>query len=214
VAATIYAVFRERLMRDLMTPILGPLAAEALAGAPRGAVAHMTRLRARLTEMIRRNDRTLLPPDADWPAVLSKALSGAVTELRETPGRDLSTWRWGRIHATQPQHTLSATFPELAGLLNPPSVPMGGDGDTVQAASFIAGAGYGMTSMSVARYVFDLADWDRSAWVVPLGSSGHPGSPHFADQARVWGEVQLVPMRYDWQRIRSEAETHQTLDPV
>jgi penicillin amidase len=214
VPATIYAVFRERLVRQLMEPILGPLTAEAFAEAPRGAVAHMARVRARLAEMVRHCDRTLLPPGGDWPGAMARALSDAVADLRATLGPDLSVWRWGRIHATQPQHSLSATFPDLAPLLNPPSVPMGGDGDTVQAASFIAGAGYGVTSTSVARYVFDLGDWDRSAWIVPLGASGHPGSPHYADQAGVWGAVRLLPMRYDWTRIRQEAETRQVLEPA
>ena len=213
VPAAIYAVFRERLVRRLMEPILGPLTAEAFAGAPRGAVAHMARIRARLAEMIRGGDRTLLPT-GDWPAAMAGALSDAVAELQATLGPDVSTWRWGRLHATQPLHTLAATFPDLAPLLNPPSVPMGGDGDTVQAAAFIAGAGYGVTVTSAARYVFDLGDWDRSAWVVPLGSSGHPGSPHYADQASAWAEVQLLPMRYDWARIRAEAEAHQALEPA
>jgi penicillin amidase len=126
----------------------------------------------------------------------------------------MASWRWGRLHATRPRHTLSATFPDLAGLLDPPSVPMGGDGDTVQAAAFIAGDGYGLTSTSVARYVFDLGDWERSGWVVPLGASGHPGSPHYADQAPAWADVRLFPMRYGWERIRAEAEAHQILDPA
>ena len=59
VAPTIYSAFRERLLRELMEPILGPLAAEAFAGTPRGAVGHMARLRALLTPMIRRDDRGL-----------------------------------------------------------------------------------------------------------------------------------------------------------
>ena len=214
VAATIYAVFRERLMRDLMTPILGPLAAEAFAGAPRGAVAHVSRLRARLTEWIRRDDRRLLPPGTDWPAVLEQVLADAVGELRERLGPDPAAWRWARLHRTQPRHPLSVSHPELADLLDPPPVPMGGDGDTVQQAGFISGAGYAVTGLSVARYVFDLGEWDRSAWIVPLGASGHPGSPHYADQAAAWAETRLLPMRYDWTRIRREAETHQTLDPA
>jgi penicillin amidase len=101
-----------------------------------------------------------------------------------------------------------------ASLLDPPSVSMGGDSDTVQAASFVAGAGYGLTSTSVARYVFDLADWERSAWVVPLGASGHPGSPHYADQVRAWSECRLVPMRYSWTRIAADAESRQVLSPA
>ncbi|HEV8640271.1 MAG TPA: penicillin acylase family protein [Methylomirabilota bacterium] len=212
-APTIYSAFRERLMRDLMAPILGPLTVEAFAGGGRGAVAHMARLRARLTDMIRRDDRTLLPPDADWPAALRAALAAAVAELRDALGPEVASWRWGRLHATQPRHTLSAAFPELARLFDPPSVPMGGDGDTVQAASYIATAGYGLTSTSVARYIFDVGDWNRSAWVVPLGSSGHAGSPHYADQAATWGEVHLLPMRYEWTQIRADAESQQTLEP-
>jgi penicillin amidase len=212
VAATVYAVFRERLMRDLLAPILGPLSSEAFAGAPRGAVAHMTRLRSRLTEMIRTNDRTLLPEGATWPAVLEGALTGAVTELTELLGPDTSGWRWSAIHRTEPRHPLSAAFPERASELDPPSVGVAGDGDTVQAAGFIAGGGYGLTLTSVARYVFDLADWEQSAWVVALGVSGDPRSPHYADQVETWAAVKLLPMRYDWDRIRSAARTHATLD--
>ena len=90
---------------------------------------------------------------------------------------------------------------------------MGGDGDTPQAGSYSPAGPYTMTSMSVARYVFDLGDWDSSVWVIPLGASGHPGSPHYADQAPVWAEIQLVPMLYDWERIASNAESSQTLTP-
>jgi penicillin G amidase len=213
VTPTIYAAFRERLMRDLMAPLLGPLTTEAFAGAPRGAVAHMARLRSLLADWIRRDDRTLLAPDTEWPAVIARALAGAVDELDcLAPGDDAR--RWGRRHVTRPSHPLSAAYPDWADVLDPPSVSMGGDGDTVQQAGFLGGAGFDVTALSVARYVFDLGDWDRSGWVVPLGASGHPGSPHYADQLPTWGTVRLVPMRYDWTRIRVEAETHQTLEPA
>jgi penicillin G amidase len=213
IAPTIYSVFRERLMRDLMAPILGPLSSEAFAGTPRGAVAHMARLRARLTDFIRNDDRTLLADGASWPAMLEGALTAAVAELTELLGPDTAEWRWGALHRTVPRHTLSPAFPESAVLLDPPAVEMGGDADTVQAASFIAAGGYGLTSTSVARYVFDLGDWERSAWIVPLGSSGHAGSAHYADQVEAWSRVSLLPMRYDWTGIPRDAETHQVLEP-
>jgi penicillin amidase len=112
---------------------------------------------------------------------------------------------------TRPKHPLSAVFPDAADLLDPPSIGVGGDGETVQASSFVPGAGYAVTGTSVARYVFDLSDWSRSAWIVPLGVSGHPGSPHFADQIQDWAAVRLRPMRYEWERIRAEAEQPQQL---
>ena len=105
---TVYAVFRERLMRDLMAPLLGPLTAEAFAGAPRGAVGHMARLRSLLADWIRRDDRTLLPPGTEWPAVIARALAGAVAEAGAArAGRD-DARRWGRLHVTRPRHPLSA----------------------------------------------------------------------------------------------------------
>lgn len=211
VAPTVYAGFRERLMRELMTPLLGPLVTEAFAGAPRGAVAHMARLKSRLTEMIERDDRSLLPAGQTWPEALAHAFAGAVGDLRAALGPDVTTWRWGRLHRTEPRHPLSATFPDAAGPLDPPAVAMGGDGDTVQAASFIHAAGYGLTSTSVARYVFDLGDWERSRWIVPLGASGHPGSRHYADQAQTWADIRLLPMRYAWDRIAADAESRQVL---
>jgi penicillin amidase len=213
-AATLYAAFRARLLRDVLGPRLGPHAADAFARVPGAPVTHVARLRGRLIEWIRDDDRTLLPAGDDWASAMARALAGAVAALRETLGPDPASWAWARLHVTRPVHPLSAAFPDLQGLLDPPSVPAGGDGDTVQAADFVPAAGFEVTLTSVARYVFDLGDWERSAWIVPLGASGHPGSPHYADQARDWSAVRLRPMRYDWARVASEAEGHQRLEPA
>jgi penicillin G amidase len=213
VAATIYAVCREFLLRSVMEPRLGPLAREAFGRELSGGVIFMAHFKARLTTLIQENDRSLLPADTEWDTLLAQALAQASDWLRQALGDDPHAWQWGRIHRTAPQHTLAGAFPDCAQLLNPPSHAMGGDGDTVQAASFIPGAGYALSSTSVARYLFDLDDWQRSAWVVPLGSSGHPGSPHYADQSATWAQLELQPMLYDWQRIQSEAETTQRLEP-
>ena len=62
-------------------------------------------------------------------------------------------------------------------------------------------------------HVYDLADWNNSWWVVPLGASGHPGSPHYADQMERWADVGLYPMPYDWEVIKVGAETAQQLRP-
>ena len=129
-------------------------------------------------------------------------------------GDDMDSWTWGAVHKTRPVHTLSASYPELSDLLDPPSVPMGGDGDTPQAGFFDPAEPFVMMSMSVARYLFDPSDWDRSRWTVPLGSSGHPGSPHYADQAPIWSEIEMVPMDYSPRAVRSAARTMQTLHPT
>jgi penicillin amidase len=213
VAPAIYAALRDRLARDLVTPILGPLAAEAFGAVLSGGTLHMVRFKAGLAEMIASDDRRLLPPGTDWPTALARALAGAVSDLRAALGDDMDGWRWGRLHVTRPQHPLVPGFPDLATRLDPPSVAVGGDTDTVNASGYLPGAGYQVTLTSVARYVFDLGDWEQSAWIVPLGASGHPASPHWADQVTDWAEGRLRPMRYDWTRIRAGSESRQALLP-
>ena len=100
----------------------------------------------------------------------------------------MSEWTWGRVHRTSPRHALSAAFPNLAQELNPPSVGTHGDGFTPLAGSYSAAEPYIVTSASMARYVFDTANWDNSRWVVPLGASGHPGSPHLLRSGRDMGK--------------------------
>ena len=213
VAPTIYSATRDRLVRKVLEPILGPLAAEAFSPAGRGGPGHIARLRSHFPRMIKAGDRTLLPAGADWESLLADAFVEALDELTQRLGSDTGEWRWGTVHHTRPRHPLSAAHPELDGLLDPPSVPMGGDGDTPQAGSYSPGDQFVMTSMSVARYAFDLADWEKSRWVVPLGSSGHPGSDHYADQTPVWQQVQMLPMTYSWQKLQSEAESRQSMLP-
>jgi penicillin G amidase len=213
-AAMVYAVCREYLIRAVIEPLLGPLAQQALSGGLYGGLMSMSQLRARLHHMMQADDRTLLPAGADWTSLLTTALARAVSWLRQELGDDLRAWHWGRLHRTASRHPLAVVFPELGELLNSPAVAVGGDGDTVQAASFNASIGYTVSSTSVARYVFEVGNWHRSAWVVPFGSSGHPASPHYADQVSMWDRVQLYPMLYDWSQISAEAEARQRLEPL
>jgi penicillin G amidase len=145
--------------------------------------------------------------------MLSRALAKGVATLRERLGGNLEAWQWRRKHQARPRHTLSAVFPELAELLEPPAIPMSGDGDTPLAGSYSPAEPATVTGLSAARYAFDLSNWNNSLWAVPLGSSGHPGSPHYHDQSETWRQVQMVPMQYDWNYISAHRETKQQLEP-
>ena len=83
--------------------------------------------------------------------------------------------------------------------------------DTPKAAGYAPLGPYTIAGTSVARYIFDISDWDNSRWIVPLGSSGYPGSPHYSDQADIWAEVGYIPMQYDWGKIKLAATSTQTL---
>ena len=213
VQPTIYSAFRWRLNRALHEHNLGPLAHEALQATGRGAPFHLHRLEATFHELAQENDTGLLLPDTDWGTMMSRALAEGVADLRARLGNDMESWTWDSVHVTRPRHPLSASFPEVAALLDPPSVPLGGDADTPLRSGYDPSGSFEITGVSVNRYVFDTSDWDNSGWVIPLGASGHPGSPHYADQVPAWAAVELLPMLYSWDKVQQSAKTVQELKP-
>ena len=214
VQPTIYSAMRDALLKEVLeTNLTEKLADEAWHPADRGLGSFSNRLKARLVAMIGQDDRSLLPKGDTWPTAVARALSKAVGTLSERLGEDMDQWRWERVHQARPKHNLSAAFPELADLLDPPAIPTSGDGDTPLQGGYSPADPATVTSLSVARYSYDPANWENSLWVVPLGSSGHPGSSHYADQSETWRRVKMIPMGYDWDRIKASCETEQTLNP-
>ncbi len=214
VGPAIYSSVRDALLKEILGNVLPPTLAEnAWHPADRGLGSFGNRLKALIVTMMDKDDRSLLPDGDTWPVALSRALAKGVEALKERLGGDPGQWRWERIHQAVPQHTLSPAYPELAELLDPPAMPTSGDGDTPLQGGYSPSGPAIVTSLSVARYSYDMADWNSSLWAVPLGSSGHPGSPHYHDQSETWRKVQMVPMEYDWAQIVKSCETQQTLEP-
>ncbi|MFV0525617.1 MAG: penicillin acylase family protein [Acidimicrobiales bacterium] len=151
------------------------------------------------------------PPD---PAILAGTLGSIVDQvaarLADRFGPDPATWSWGPLHPTVNAHPLAA-----AGIgpaeWSPPADPCPGDGDTVRCAAVNPAAGTGASVASVARYVFDLADWDRSGWVVPHGVSGVPGGAHDKDQRPAWLAAELLPMAYSPAAVAAATVTSEPL---
>jgi penicillin amidase len=220
-APTIYAVWKEHLVALVLERTrLGELAGAPFVSALANPVAN--RVRAALVAQLVAGDDRLLVPAADgaggagtptWDGLLAESFGSAVSWLEQHLGSDVEGWVWSGVHVTVPWHPLSGRFPDAQ--LDPPEVPLGGDDDTVQAAYYqeLTDEGFAITNTSMARYVFDLADWDNSAWIVPLGGSGDPGSPHFADQVGTWAATRLMPMTYSWERIEARATSREVVDP-
>lgn len=215
VPATIYATTRDVLMRLLLEPIFGAEMTYEMFSIGRGGSAHAGRIRSYVPQYIRTDDATLLdvsdPDRASWPAALRAALRIAVATLRSKLGSDMRGWQWGQLHRTGSVHPLSV-LPEVGGRFNPPSAPYGGDGDTVQAASYFAALGFTIAGTQCYRQIIDLGDLAHGRWVVPLGASGHPDHQHYTDQVEPWSKNEHVPMLYDWTEIEKDAEGKLTLE--
>ena len=215
-AAAIYGTARTYLFADVARAALGEVSEATLTPShplARGAASHLGTLYAQAVSAMARNDCTCLAPGETWPERIEAALGGAVKELRARLGDDTGKWTWGDIHGTRPRHPLSKAFPDSAALLDPLAVATHGDGDTPLAGAYSMTERFVATVMSVNRYIHDPSDWKNSRWIVPLGASGHPGSPHYADQAKPWADVATIPQLWDWEDIHAAAETEQTLMP-
>ncbi len=200
VAAGQYNALR-RTMTALLADRSGLAAATAHAwGAVPPGVSAMGQLWWTLPALLRAGDTAMLG-GWTWQDVTAAALAtvAAGPALRE----------WGAEHQPAFSHPLAAGRPAL----DAPSRPMGGDGDTVMAVGIAPAAGAVGTYGALCRYVFDVGDWENSRWAVFHGASGHPGSPHYADQNEPWSACEMVPMRYDWGGIAAAAETTQLLLP-
>lgn len=152
-------------------------------------------------------DEDLVPDE-----LVGAAFRSAIHTLTQQLGGDVAAWRWGALHTAGFHHPLAALRPDLArSLPRPEAVELGGDNESIWAAGTVPPSMKSVTG-PVARYVFDVADWDRSGWVVPHGVHGDPTSAHHVDQLRRWADVELSPMRYSSVAVDAAAEATTVLD--
>ena len=205
-AASGYIALRLALTRILADRSgLGALAGDPLLAVAPGVVP-LNQLWWTLPALLRANDATLLD-GWSWPQALQAALTAAAAD-------PLAAQPWGEAHRPHFTHPLSALFPDAAPLLDPVAQPIGGDGDTVFANGLLPHASPRATYGALARYAFDVGAWENSRWTVFHGASGHPGSPHYANQHPAWAAARMVPMRYDWDGLTETAEARQALTPA
>ena len=202
----VYAAWRESLVDRILAPFL-PARGDVLSAlALTGEAAMLALVRGRVFALARRDDRRVLPPGETWPGLLTATFHAAVEELVERFGPGVDAWRWGNLHVL-PRGGAAADDTGPFGF----SLP--GDTDTVRVAGYDSHTRFRVRTGSCARYAFDLADWDRSGWVVPHGASGEPERPHFADQVEAWRAARLLPMPYSDEAVRAEVTAELALRP-
>ncbi|MFH9009206.1 penicillin acylase family protein [Streptomyces afghaniensis] len=123
------------------------------------------------------------------------AVRAAVEEVAARPPAGV----WGDTHRLAPWRALEPETPyDEPGL--------SGDHDCVLCTSGVPGLTDRAARGPAARYVWDLARREDSRWVVPLGASGVPGSPHHRDQLPLWLAGDLVPVVTDWTLLKKETD--------
>ncbi|AZU05072.1 penicillin amidase [Glycocaulis alkaliphilus] len=131
------------------------------------------------------------------PVIAGLALDTAMAELARTNGSDMSRWRWGDHAQGYFAHPMDG-LPVLGDMFSV-RAPVGGDGTTVNVASFsYAGEGFDIVHAASLRVVYDLADLNNSRFIHGPGQSGHPLSPHYRDLVELWSRGEYFQIRDDW----------------
>ena len=138
---------------------------------------------------------------AGCPAPLSASLNDALGELSTRYGDDPKTWRWGDAHYALFAHPVFHTLPIVRALFDR-QWPAEGSTDTVNAGAFRftnPDGAYVDLHGPALRAIYDLADLDRSVFLIALGQSAHLLSPHRDDLVPRWRS-------FNWLRLPHDAQ--------
>jgi penicillin amidase len=125
------------------------------------------------------------PRHATWEAQILAAVDATIDELTDGGAR-LATRTWGDYNRAVVTHPLGAAIPGIGSWLNMPSDPLPGDIYTPRAHSPRSGPSQ--------RLVVSPGREQEGILHMPTGQSGHPLSPHYADQHRAWLMGEPLPL--------------------
>jgi penicillin amidase len=124
-------------------------------------------------------------------AVVSTALGRSIywlSQRSELNGKALELWRWGDFHRAHFAHPLFSLIPGLSALTTV-EIESDGSDHTINRGGYRAARGQNpfiSTHGAGLRSVFDLAHLDESQFMIAVGQSGHPFSPHYDDLNTLW----------------------------
>jgi penicillin amidase len=149
-------------------------------------------------------------------ASLAEALESTTAQL----GEDRAQWRWGALHtASFISNPLGLSGISLIeDIVNRGPVAVSGGAEIVNATSYSAWRALQTGQFEVGghpsmRTIIDLGDWDNSLSILPTGQSGHPFSPHYADQIELWRNTQYHPMWFSRAAVENAAKDRLVLSP-
>ncbi len=148
---------------------------------------------------------SLCAPDCD--AMLAAALSASVASLSARYGGDPLQWRWGVAHPAVFADPLLRAMPWLERLVEG-RIPAPGDDTTIDRGGFRDGDFQAVHGASF-RADYDLADLDRSLFMVAPGQSGDPVSRFARNFLTRWRNGDTITLGAD----SAPSDTHITLVP-
>ena len=135
--------------------------------------------------------------------------------LVKRDGADMSQWRWGAEHQALLQHQVYSHVPLLDRLSDLSvsssggfyTLDRGGGSEAPPDLPFARTIGGGF------RGLYDLADPDKSRFMIATGESGHIFSRHYGDLAPLWNDVKSITLAGSEDELRQAGGEELTLKP-
>lgn len=215
-AGAILETVYQELARTLATRLAGSQSSLAL-GAGVVPALPSSSFGYRLTGWVLRMLDTPSPACPDAAArdrLLEVSTTAALGRLEQQLGPRPEQWQWGRLHLLRLGHLLG-DVPVAGSRFSRGPYPMGGDVNTVWQG------GYSVRREPVAsgfvpayRQVIDLADFDRSTFLLLGGNSGIPGHERYDDMIDEYFAGEQRPLLYSAAAIDRHAEHSLRLEPA
>jgi penicillin amidase len=162
----------------------------------------------------------------DRDVVVAAALSDAIAWMTTTYGEDREAWAWGEMHQAKFQHIPLGRLPagqnigldimlqDIYRTFNR-SVAFAGNNLMVNRGNWsplnddftLTG---GISSM---RMVVDFSNLDNSRFIIPMGQSGDPFSPHYDDLLEAWATGGYVIPGFSTEAVQTNSNRTWVLTP-
>jgi penicillin amidase len=146
-------------------------------------------------------------------AILLASLQGALAELNQRLGPDMTGWAWGRLHhATFEPAVAVLADRELRAQMTVGPLQTPGSASTPRAQAYKA-SDFSVTAGASVRLVMDVGAWDNSVAINTPGQSDDPMSAHYRDMFPMWAQGTYVPLRFSRAAVETDAEDCIHLSP-
>lgn len=145
-------------------------------------------------------------------ALIVSAMRAALETLTARFGVDPAGWTWGRAHYLAWPHPLGH-LGKLGSVLDGPKFPCAGTENVINNVAPSTSTPYVATSGPTYRLIADLANPGAVLINNHCPTSGHPGSPHYADSTRDWANGNYQTLHRDRALVDLEAEGTTVIRP-
>ena len=153
--------------------------------------------------------------DPDCREALGRALDDGLALLVERDGADMNLWRWGAEHRAVLEHPVFSHVP-LLNRLSDLSVSSSGGFYTLDrggGAEVVPDLPFARTHGGGFRGLYDLANPDKSRFMIATGESGHIFSRHYGDLTPLWNDVKSITLAGSEKELKTAGAQELTLEP-